>query len=242
MENQPDSEYDLLWVLLFRLGPDAVVIGEKPPTGLTASTYLLGHPENLLRKEVTDVFSSDAWQQREVILVIDEAHCVVKWGPDFRKAYQGLHRFKAVFPGSRFLALTATATKALQKELASSLHIPDAKVVCTTIDRPNIKLIVQKRLPSTGHSTVEDSYNAIFSPLIHELKEKKELCPKTVVYTTLKWCGHGHEMAVRQEIDGSPSEVAELIAQFHKPCTTEASTSKCLSLKMWNNSYKILIK
>ncbi|KAG1672809.1 Helicase POLQ-like [Nymphon striatum] len=60
-------------------------------------------------------------------------------------------------------------------------HFPD------DLDRPNIKLIVKRRPPGCGRNrTAEDSYAAIFDPLVAELKEKKETFPKTMKSKVLR--------------------------------------------------------
>ena len=42
--------------------------------------------------------------------VIDEAHCISAWGPDFRPAYRELDRLRELFPETAIHAFTATAT------------------------------------------------------------------------------------------------------------------------------------
>ncbi len=185
--------------------------------------FLLGHPEHLLCKPVLDILRGKCWQRKKVYVVVDEAHCVVQWGPDFRPTFQDIHKLRAVFPSARMLALTATATTTMQAEIQKCLGMKTAQVICTSIDRPNITLEVKCRLPSTGKTSVEERFHAIFHPLLQELKSSPETFPKTVVYTKLKWCGYGHELAVREETDGSPSRIQHLVAQFHKPCTSQVS-------------------
>ncbi|XP_006824714.1 ATP-dependent DNA helicase RecQ-like [Saccoglossus kowalevskii] len=113
--------------------------------------YFLGHPEHIIKKEVLDIFGSDGWQKKNIFIVIDEAHCIVKWGPDFRPAFQELCRLKSVFPKAVQLAITATATIDLQQtELSRAPNMKNAMVITSPVDRPNIKLAVRTRLPSTG--------------------------------------------------------------------------------------------
>ncbi len=73
--------------------------------------------------------------------VVDEAHCVDKWGRDFRPSYGQLSAVRRNWKDPPILAFTATATLETQKRILDSLGIPDAEVVTTDIDRPNIALL-----------------------------------------------------------------------------------------------------
>jgi ATP-dependent DNA helicase RecQ len=77
-------------------------------------------------------------------LVIDEAHCIDRWGKDFRPNYSRLGAVKQLLGNPPVLAFTATAGIKSQKRILESLGIPKARVVVSGVDRPNIALL---RLP-----------------------------------------------------------------------------------------------
>jgi len=77
-------------------------------------------------------------------LVIDEAHCIDRWGGDFRPNYSRLGAVRGVLGNPSVLAFTATAGIKAQKRILASLGASGARVVVTDIDRPNIALL---RLP-----------------------------------------------------------------------------------------------
>ena len=78
---------------------------------------------------------------RPSYLVVDEAHCVDRWGGDFRPSYGRIHEVLAKLGTPPTLAFTATAGVKAQRRILDAIGIPAAKVVVSDVDRPNIALI-----------------------------------------------------------------------------------------------------
>ena len=67
------------------------------------------------------VVISDNYQKRLVGLIIDEAHCVKKWGDDFRPEFKKLGELRSIVPQNmNIMALTATATDTLRLSVQKS--------------------------------------------------------------------------------------------------------------------------
>jgi ATP-dependent DNA helicase RecQ len=82
------------------------------------------------------------------LFAIDEAHCVSQWGHDFRPDYLALSELHNRWPDVPRIALTATATDATRKEIATRLNLTEAKHFVASFDRPNIQYrIVPKNDP-----------------------------------------------------------------------------------------------
>lgn len=75
-------------------------------------------------------------------LAIDEAHCLSQWGHDFRPDYARLGEVRAALGMPPCLALSATATPAVQDDIRSALRLGAAPRFHTGIGRPNLFLAV----------------------------------------------------------------------------------------------------
>lgn len=72
------------------------------------------------------------------LIAIDEAHCISEWGHDFRPAYRQIITLKELHPRVPIIAVTATATKAVQKDILSVLELEEAQVFKSSYERSNI--------------------------------------------------------------------------------------------------------
>ncbi|APW66551.1 DNA helicase RecQ [Poseidonibacter parvus] len=101
--------------------------------------------------------------------VIDEAHCVSGWGHEFRAEYRNLNRLKQFFPDTNIAAFTATATKRVETDIASSLNLVNAKHFRAKTQRDNLEIKVEPRIANGKNQ------------IINFLKSHKGLCG--IIYT-----------------------------------------------------------
>ena len=79
------------------------------------------------------------------LLAVDEAHCISQWGNDFRPSYQRIIEFLEALPKRPpVMALTATATHAVRKDIVSALDLRNPFVVVASFDRPNLSFSVAR--------------------------------------------------------------------------------------------------
>ena len=92
------------------------------------------------------------------LIVIDEAHCILEWGFDFRPDYQKLHILKESFEVP-ILALTASATPIIRKEIIKYLKLKNSKQLCFGFFRS--KLFNEVKLCSDFESKLKLTARAI---------------------------------------------------------------------------------
>ncbi|WP_100398513.1 RecQ family ATP-dependent DNA helicase [Bacillus sp. FJAT-44742] len=84
------------------------------------------------------------------LFAVDEAHCISQWGHEFRTHYLRLGEVRKRIGNPPCLALTATATPKVQKDIVTQLQLEKAVHFIHPIDRPNIALFVEKHTGEHG--------------------------------------------------------------------------------------------
>ncbi|CAA6814729.1 MAG: ATP-dependent DNA helicase RecQ [uncultured Sulfurovum sp.] len=78
--------------------------------------------------------------------VIDEAHCVSEWGHEFRENYRRLSLLKEQFSTTPIAAFTATATKAVEQDIATNLGLQNPMRVRGSLFRENLSVNARHRI------------------------------------------------------------------------------------------------
>jgi superfamily II DNA helicase RecQ len=74
------------------------------------------------------------------LISIDECHCIVEWGYDFRPEYLNLSNIKKWIPNIPILCLTATATDDIKNVIIKKLQLNNPKIVKNSFDRKNLTI------------------------------------------------------------------------------------------------------
>ena len=77
------------------------------------------------------------------LLAVDEAHCISEWGHDFRPDYARLGHFRRKLGNPTTIALTATATDAVRRDIIEQLNLVEPRTFITGFARPNLFYEVQ---------------------------------------------------------------------------------------------------
>ena len=125
--------------------------------GVSASAIYMGMPAGALSRIVQDAdngilkllyvsperiqsekFQAYLSQWNVHLIAIDEAHCISQWGHDFRPAYRKIAMLKQFFPQTNMIALTATATPAVQQDIIQQFQLSEPVIFRQTVARPNL--------------------------------------------------------------------------------------------------------
>jgi ATP-dependent DNA helicase RecQ len=127
-------------------------------------------PERLANER----FLASLGKQRIALIAVDEAHCISEWGHNFRPDYLRLASVAKLIHAERILALTATATPDVARQIAMAFDIPMTDVVRTGFYRPNLSLMVTPTAPGEPRDQL----------LLRRLRQRSH--GPTIVYVTLQ--------------------------------------------------------
>ena len=125
--------------------------------------FLYVAPERL----ASEIFLNKLRRIKVCFIAVDEAHCICQWGYDFRPSYLRISEIRDFFPQCPVLALTATATPAVTRDIQRQLLFREENVLKMSFERKNLAYIVRR----------EDS---IFDGIVHALDAIPGSC---IVYT-----------------------------------------------------------
>ena len=134
------------------------------------------------------------------LFAVDEAHCISEWGHNFRPDYLKLAETARSLGAQRVLALTATATPTVVRDICGAFRIPETGVALTGFYRPNLNLVITPCTPQERIGKLLD-------------RLKKRPAGATIVYVTLQKTAES--VAARLIAEGLPARA------YHAGLTTE---------------------
>lgn len=102
--------------------------------------FLYISPERL----ETEIFQAKLHYMKVSLIAIDESHCISQWGYDFRPAYLKIAEIRKLLPDTPVLALTATATPEVVKDIQSKLAFRKENVFRMSFERKNLAYVVRR--------------------------------------------------------------------------------------------------
>jgi len=148
-------------------------------------------PEKLVRS-LSNLRSM--YEQSKIgLLAVDEAHCILEWGGDFRPEYRDLEYFREDYPDVPIMALTALGTPAVEADVKQYLRLRSAQVSKGTSFRPNLHL---KR-------TVSASFSHDLQQIAEDIKSASG---RTIIYV--------HK---RDDVDKVSKQLKELLPSLGEP-------------------------
>ena len=121
-----------------------------------AAEYVFLAPEQLSNEAVVNSLLGAGIS----LIVVDEAHCVSDWGHDFRPDYLRIGDAISRLGHPTVVALTATASPPVRREIIEQLRLRDPLVIASGFDRPNIRLEV------SFHVSDDDKRDAVLSAVL----------------------------------------------------------------------------
>ena len=102
--------------------------------------FLYVAPERLS----SEMFRLRVDRMNVTLLAVDEAHCISQWGYDFRPAYLRIKELRRFMPETPVLALTASATPHVAKDIMKQLDFAEPNVLQSSFLRPNLSYSVRQ--------------------------------------------------------------------------------------------------
>ncbi len=100
--------------------------------------FIYVSPERL----ATDIFRERVKKMHVNLIAVDEAHCISQWGYDFRPSYRRIAELRELIPEVPVLALTATATNEVAKDIMEQLRFSAHNLIRTSFERKNLHYLV----------------------------------------------------------------------------------------------------
>ena len=121
---------------------------EKQLDNIAYGNYKLVYcsPEKLQQKRILERLAGLNFK----CIAVDEAHCISQWGSDFRPAYKHLSALRNLLPKVPLIALTASATPTVVKDIIEELKLKEHKHFQSSFERTNVAIEIDRSPDKLG--------------------------------------------------------------------------------------------
>ena len=165
----------------------------------------------------TAIFQHKAARLNISLVAIDEAHCISQWGYDFRPSYLKIASLRDFISNEvPFLALTATATTAVIKDIVSKLELREPNILKTSFERKNISYYV-RRVEDKGTYLVKTMLKVTGSGIVYVRSRKRsreiaELLVREGISADYYHAGLPDEIRDRKQLSWSAGETRIIVS------------------------------
>lgn len=140
------------------------------------------------------------------LLAVDEAHCISEWGHDFRPSYRRIGALRALLGAPQTVALTATATPDVRRDIERQLVLRDAEIVVGGFDRTNLTYHVRSHPTESAkdHAAVallraERAPSIVYTPTRKAVERVTGLLVRAGIKATAYHAGLAHTLRQRAQ-------------------------------------------
>ena len=174
--------------------------------------FLYVSPERL----TSDRFLERLRTMKLNLITVDEAHCISQWGYDFRPSYLEIAQLRPLFPEVPVLALTATATPPVVKDIQEKLQFREPHVLSMSFARENLVYMVRQKEDKLGY-LVKTLLKAKGSGIVYlrsrrGTREVKELLLKNQISADHYHAGLSGESRSRKQDDWKNGKTRVIVA------------------------------
>ncbi|HOW40015.1 MAG TPA: RecQ family ATP-dependent DNA helicase [Bacteroidales bacterium] len=165
----------------------------------------------------TKIFQHKAARLNISLVAIDEAHCISQWGYDFRPSYLKIASLRDFISNEvPFLALTATATPAVIKDIVSKLELREPNILKTSFERKNISYYVRS-VEDKGTYLVKTMLKVTGSGIVYVRSRKRsreiaELLVREGISADYYHAGLPDEIRDRKQLSWSAGETRIIVS------------------------------
>mgnify|MGYP001764775295 CR=1 FL=1 len=140
------------------------------------------------------------------LLAVDEAHCISEWGHDFRPSYRRIGALRTKLGAPQTVALTATATPDVRRDIERQLVLREAEVVVGGFDRTNLTYHVRVHANeyAKDHAAVallraERAPSIVYTPTRKAVERVTGLLVRAGIKATAYHAGLAHTLRQRAQ-------------------------------------------